>query len=165
MVNVQRTRARAEGSSGAETAPSTSRRPISLCKLKVPLLCLRSTTLSPMVATVLREVSIVISTFSAYTSSSCKPNVSEQFHFQETLADTQSHSTFVPLIFSAIFYASNGDNYVSYTDALFICVSSATVTGLTTIDLSSLTSWQQFLTFVLMFFGSPVSPVTPSRSF
>ncbi|KAF9782414.1 cation transport protein-domain-containing protein [Thelephora terrestris] len=64
--------------------------------------------------------------------------------------------TFVPLIFSAIFYASNGTNYVSYTDALFICVSSATVTGLATIDLSMLTTWQQCIAFILMFLGSPI---------
>lgn len=68
-----------------------------------------------------------------------------------------SYSTFVPLVFSAIFYASNGDNYISYTDALFVCVSSATVTGLSTIDLSALTAWQQSLAFILMFMGSPVS--------
>lgn len=74
------------------------------------------------------------------------------------------HSTFVPLIFSAILYASNGENYVSYPDALFLCVSAATVTGLATIDLSSMTAWQQIILFILMFFGSPVSQTIPCFS-
>ena len=72
-------------------------------------------------------------------------------------------STFVPLIFSAVFYASNGENYVSYPDALFLCVSAATVTGLATIDLSLLTAWQQVILFIQMFLGSPVSQAFPSR--
>ncbi|KAF9650993.1 TrkH-domain-containing protein [Thelephora ganbajun] len=64
--------------------------------------------------------------------------------------------TFVPLVFSAILYTSNGENYVSYIDALFVCVSAATVTGLTSIDLSALTTWQQFILFIQMFLGSPI---------
>lgn len=31
------------------------------------------------------------------------------------------------------------------------------MTGLTTIDLSLMTAWQQVITFLLMFLGSPVS--------
>jgi hypothetical protein len=42
-------------------------------------------------------------------------------------------STFTPLIFSAIFYASNGDYHISYIDALFNCVSAMTVCGLATV--------------------------------
>lgn len=66
------------------------------------------------------------------------------------------YSTFTPLIASAIFYASNGDTHISYIDALFNCVSAVTVCGLATVDLSSLTAWQQVILFLLMCMGSPV---------
>ncbi|KAF7351097.1 Potassium transport protein [Mycena sanguinolenta] len=64
--------------------------------------------------------------------------------------------TFTPLIFSGIFYASNGQYHVSYIDALFNCVSAMTVCGLATVDLSSLTGWQQVILFIQMCLGSPV---------
>ncbi|KAJ4483156.1 cation transport protein-domain-containing protein [Lentinula lateritia] len=64
--------------------------------------------------------------------------------------------TFTPLIFSAIFYASNGRYKISYIDALFNCVSAMTVCGLATLDLSSLTPWQQVILFIQMCLGSPV---------
>ncbi|KAJ3785131.1 cation transport protein-domain-containing protein [Lentinula aff. detonsa] len=64
--------------------------------------------------------------------------------------------TFTPLIFSAVFYASNGRFKVSYVDALFNCVSAMTVCGLATVDLSSLTPWQQVILFIQMCLGSPV---------
>ena len=66
-------------------------------------------------------------------------------------------STFTPIIFSIIFYAANGANHISYVDALFNCVSAVCVCGLTTIDLSSLTPFQQFLLFFQSAIGSPVS--------
>jgi Trk-type K+ transport system membrane component len=66
------------------------------------------------------------------------------------------HSTFTPLIFSAIFYASNGSTKISYVDALYNCVSAVTVCGLATVDLSSLTPWQQVILFIQMCVGSPV---------
>ncbi|EKM53378.1 uncharacterized protein PHACADRAFT_211077 [Phanerochaete carnosa HHB-10118-sp] len=64
--------------------------------------------------------------------------------------------TFAPLIASGIFYASNGEHHISYIDALYNCVSAVTVCGLATIDLSSLTPWQQVILFILMCMGSPV---------
>ncbi|KAF8178668.1 cation transport protein-domain-containing protein [Mycena galopus ATCC 62051] len=64
--------------------------------------------------------------------------------------------TFTPLIFSGIFYASNGQYHISYIDALFNCVSAMTVCGLATVDLSALTGWQQAILFVQMCLGSPV---------
>ncbi|KAF8891820.1 cation transport protein-domain-containing protein [Infundibulicybe gibba] len=64
--------------------------------------------------------------------------------------------TFTPLIFSAIFYASNGRHHISYIDALFNCVSAMTVCGLATVNLSSLTGWQQVILFIQMCLGSPV---------
>ncbi|KAI0036137.1 cation transport protein-domain-containing protein [Vararia minispora EC-137] len=64
--------------------------------------------------------------------------------------------TFMPLIFAAIFYASNGDTHISYIDALFNSVSSICVCGLATVDLSSLTPWQQALLFIQMCIGNPI---------
>ncbi|KAJ7125143.1 cation transport protein-domain-containing protein [Mycena epipterygia] len=64
--------------------------------------------------------------------------------------------TFTPLIFSGIFYASNGHYHISYVDALYNCVSAMTVCGLATVDLSSLTVWQQVILFIQMCLGSPV---------
>ena len=66
-------------------------------------------------------------------------------------------STFTPLIFSAILYASNGEVKISYIDSLYNSVSAMTVTGLTTVNLSSLTHWQQTILFLQMCLGSPVS--------
>jgi hypothetical protein len=81
------------------------------------------------------------------------------FHSLPELADivTTISSTFTPLIFSAIFYASNGQNHISYIDALFNSVSAMTVCGLASVDLSSLTAWQQVILFIQMCLGSPVS--------
>ena len=70
---------------------------------------------------------------------------------------TNEHSTFTPLIFSGIFYAANGEFHIDYIDCLFNCVSAMTVCGLATVDLSSLTPFQQALLFVQMCLGSPVS--------
>ncbi|KAK7057587.1 potassium transport protein [Favolaschia claudopus] len=65
--------------------------------------------------------------------------------------------TFTPLIFSAIFYASNGQYHISFVDSLFNCISAMTVCGLATVDLSSLTGWQQTILFIQMCLGSPVA--------
>lgn len=67
-----------------------------------------------------------------------------------------ANSTFTPLIFSCIFYACNGKNHISYIDSLTNCVSAMTVCGLATVDLSSLTAWQQVILFIQMCMGSPV---------
>ncbi|KAJ3511772.1 hypothetical protein NLJ89_g3904 [Agrocybe chaxingu] len=64
--------------------------------------------------------------------------------------------TFTPLIFSVIFYLSNGRYHISYIDSLFNCVSAMTVCGLATINLSSLTGFQQALLFTQMSLGNPV---------
>lgn len=61
--------------------------------------------------------------------------------------------TLTPLIFSGIFYASNS-NYVAYIDCLFLCVSAMTVTGLTTINISIITPWQQAILYFLMTIGN-----------
>lgn len=66
-------------------------------------------------------------------------------------------SVFIPLIVAGIFFASNGSTHIAFIDALFLCVSAITVTGLVTIDLSSATPWQQVILFILMCLGSPVT--------
>ena len=73
------------------------------------------------------------------------------------LLKPRSSSTFTPLIFSVILYASNGKHPLSYIDALFNSISATTVCGLATVDMSSLTPWQQFLLFFQMSIGNPVS--------
>ncbi|RDB17612.1 Low-affinity potassium transport protein [Hypsizygus marmoreus] len=60
----------------------------------------------------------------------------------------------IPLISSGIFYASNGRFHVKFVDALFLCYSAMTATGLTTVNLSTLTVWQQVILFLLMGLGN-----------
>ncbi|GAA5966621.1 hypothetical protein JCM3765_005678 [Sporobolomyces pararoseus] len=65
--------------------------------------------------------------------------------------------TFIPLIASGIFYASNGpspQNQIAYIDCLFLCFSAMTVCGLTTALFANLTVWQQVILFFLMTTGS-----------
>ncbi|KIM41983.1 hypothetical protein M413DRAFT_445173 [Hebeloma cylindrosporum] len=61
--------------------------------------------------------------------------------------------TFIPLIFSCIFYASNGRFHVSFLDSMFLCYSAMTVTGLSTVNLSTITPWQQAILYTLMTIG------------
>ena len=56
----------------------------------------------------------------------------------------------VPLVLSGIFYASNGRFHIRYIDSLFLCYSAMTDTGLTTVNLSTLTAWQQVLLYLLL---------------
>ena len=58
--------------------------------------------------------------------------------------------TIIPLIFSWIFYASNGRFHVSFLDSMFLCYSAMTVTGLSTVNLSTITAWQQVILYILM---------------
>ncbi|ORY75670.1 cation transport protein-domain-containing protein [Leucosporidium creatinivorum] len=62
--------------------------------------------------------------------------------------------TFLPLIASGIMFASNGDNKIAYIDCLFMCVSSMTVTGLNSVLMNDLTTWQQVMLFLNMTIGS-----------
>ncbi len=66
------------------------------------------------------------------------------------------HSVTVPLIGATILFASNGEFPVRFIDALFICVSGATGSGLVTVDLSSLTVWQQVILVILELVGNQV---------
>ncbi|OBZ78734.1 hypothetical protein A0H81_00278 [Grifola frondosa] len=59
----------------------------------------------------------------------------------------------VPLIAGAIFYAVNGKYPVSFLDSLFLCYSALTVTGLSVVNLSTITVFQQVILFVLMICG------------
>ncbi|GJE92662.1 TrkH-domain-containing protein [Phanerochaete sordida] len=81
-------------------------------------------------------------------------------------ATTKSHFNFyrihllcfilIPIAVAGIFVASNGRFTIEYIDALFVCVSAATGTGLSTIDLSSLTAWQQTILVILEIVGNQV---------
>ncbi|KAL7422889.1 hypothetical protein Q5752_002186 [Cryptotrichosporon argae] len=64
--------------------------------------------------------------------------------------------TVVPLVFSGIMYASNTKYRIAYIDCLFMCTSAMTVTGLATINLSTLSPWQQVILFLQMLIGSVV---------
>lgn len=66
--------------------------------------------------------------------------------------------TFVPLVCSGIFYACNGQYPVSYLDSLFLCYSAMTVCGLSTINLSTTTAWQQVMLYMLMTLVSLFQP-------
>ncbi|KAH8828423.1 cation transport protein-domain-containing protein [Flagelloscypha sp. PMI_526] len=75
--------------------------------------------------------------------------------FRKHLNFYRSHllfMTFTPLFFSAISYASNGDNHIDYVDHLFNCVSAMTVCGLAVNDLSLLTPWQQVILFIQIYY-------------
>jgi len=58
--------------------------------------------------------------------------------------------TLIPLITSGIFHAANGQYPVKYIDSLFMCYSAMTVTGLSVINLSTITVGQQVILFLLM---------------
>ncbi|KAJ6562832.1 potassium transporter [Mycena vulgaris] len=61
--------------------------------------------------------------------------------------------TIIPLIAAAIFYGCNGRFHVSFLDSVFVCYSAMTVTGLSTINLSTITVWQQVILYILMLIG------------
>ncbi|CAL1696758.1 unnamed protein product [Somion occarium] len=60
----------------------------------------------------------------------------------------------VPLISAVIFWAANGRFHIPFIDALFLCYSALTVTGLSTINLSTCTAFQQAILFFLMCIGN-----------
>ncbi|KAK0209988.1 potassium transporter [Desarmillaria ectypa] len=60
---------------------------------------------------------------------------------------------FIPLIFSGIFYACNGRFRISYLNSLFLCYSAMTLTGLTTVNLSTVTVSQQVVLYLLLMMG------------
>ena len=57
---------------------------------------------------------------------------------------------FLPLIASGVFHACNGQYHIKYIDSLFLTYSAMTVTGLSTVNLSTLTPLQQAILYVLM---------------
>ncbi|KAF7302800.1 Potassium transporter [Mycena kentingensis (nom. inval.)] len=61
--------------------------------------------------------------------------------------------TLIPLVAAGVFYACNGRFHVSFIDSLFICYSAMTVTGLSTVNLSTTTAFQQSLLYFLMLIG------------
>ncbi|KAI0367488.1 TrkH-domain-containing protein [Pilatotrama ljubarskyi] len=61
--------------------------------------------------------------------------------------------TVTPLVAAGIFYAVNGEFHIPFVDALFLCYSALTVTGLSTVNLSTLTVLQQVILCLLMAMG------------
>ncbi|KAJ7863239.1 potassium transporter [Mycena leptocephala] len=71
--------------------------------------------------------------------------------------------TIIPLIAAGIFYGCNGRFHVSFLDSLFIwyvisglfmiCLSANANVGLTTVNLSTTTPWQQVILYILMVIG------------
>ena len=62
----------------------------------------------------------------------------------------------LPLVFSGIMYAVNTNYQIAYVDCLFLSMSAMTVTGLATVNLSTLSAVQQFLLFLQMLIGNIV---------
>ncbi|KAJ4419699.1 hypothetical protein N0V85_000870 [Neurospora sp. IMI 360204] len=63
----------------------------------------------------------------------------------------------VCLFASLIFWgSSNPAHRISYANSLFLVVSAMTETGLNTVNLSEMTTWQQILLFLLTMFGSAI---------
>ncbi|KAG8825887.1 low affinity potassium transporter [Serendipita sp. 399] len=62
--------------------------------------------------------------------------------------------TFFPLLCSILFWAVNGRYKIAYIDAVFLCYSAFTNTGLAPVDLSRMTPLQQALLYIQMFCGS-----------
>ncbi|KAH6623862.1 hypothetical protein F5144DRAFT_595959 [Chaetomium tenue] len=61
------------------------------------------------------------------------------------------------LVSSVIFWgSSNPARSISYTDSLFLVVSAMTESGLNTVNLSQMTTWQQTLLLLLIIFGSSI---------
>ncbi|KAK0186193.1 potassium transporter [Armillaria mellea] len=60
---------------------------------------------------------------------------------------------FIPLLFSGIFYAFNGEFHINYLDSLFLCYSAMSLTGLSTVNLSTLSLSQQVMLYLLMLMG------------
>jgi hypothetical protein len=86
-----------------------------------------------------------------------KLSISLRASFSIAIMNQFVSSTVTPLVFSGIFYASNGRYHIPYIDAFFNCFSSMCVCGLATVNLSSLTGWQQAILFIQMCIGNTVS--------
>lgn len=63
----------------------------------------------------------------------------------------------IPLIASVIFWgSSNPAHSISYVDSLFLVTSAMTEAGLNTVNLSTMTTWQQIILFLLIMIGSTI---------
>ncbi|KAK5653277.1 hypothetical protein OQA88_9176 [Cercophora sp. LCS_1] len=60
------------------------------------------------------------------------------------------------LVASAVFWASSTSFKVSYVDSLFLVVSAMTESGLNTVNLSQVTTWQQVMLWLLIIVGSTI---------
>ncbi|KAK0229339.1 potassium transporter [Armillaria nabsnona] len=93
-----------------------------------------------------------------------RTKIKESFKLKNVIASIRSieltfyriHFTafvFIPLMFSGIFCICNGKFHISYLDSLFLCYSAMSLTGLSTVNLSTLTMWQQVMLYLLMIVG------------
>ncbi|KAH8906239.1 TrkH-domain-containing protein [Coniochaeta sp. PMI_546] len=63
----------------------------------------------------------------------------------------------IPLIASVIFWGSSNPAYsISYVDSLYLVTSAMTEAGLNTVNLSTMTTWQQIILFLLIMIGSTI---------
>lgn len=60
-------------------------------------------------------------------------------------------------------YGINTEYQIPYIDCLFLCVTSMTVNGLATVDLSTLSTMQQVIMFWQMLIGSLVRYLSPKE--
>lgn len=91
------------------------------------------------------------------------PRVAELLSFRKYLPPLNfitihyAYFIVVCLISSVIFWRSSDPAFsISYTDSLFIVVSAMTEAGLNTVNLSTLTTWQQTMLFLLIMLGSTI---------
>lgn len=99
--------------------------------------------------------------------STTSSDIPSRSRWSQSLAFIKKHSNFyrvhltsftiVPFVFGAIMYASNGQYPVSFLDCLFLCYSAMSNTGLGTVNLSTVTVWQQVILFFMMLLGHIVS--------
>jgi hypothetical protein len=68
-----------------------------------------------------------------------------------------------PLIMSGIMFGISTAYQIPYIDCLFNCMSAMTVTGLATVNLSTMSVMQQVLLFIQMTVGSLVCPSPSCR--
>lgn len=63
----------------------------------------------------------------------------------------------IPMVCSVVLWVSSDPSFsIEYVDSLFLVVSAITEAGLNTVDLSTLTSWQQTLLFLLILCGGSI---------
>jgi hypothetical protein len=98
---------------------------------------------------------IDVSALTPYDSNACRYHFFLQQLCSPRMVNTQC--TFLPLPSTFNSALTKGDGSPSpFIDCLFVCVSAITQTGLATVNLSTLTGFQQSILFICMLIGQPV---------